>query len=191
LQPEKAEKSFPQQKLISRSLDDMRAFITEHQEVVVKPLDLMGGQSVFVTDAVDGNRNVILETLTDNGSRYVMTQKYLPEITETGDKRIILINGQPIPMALVRIPSHGDHRGNMCVGARTEVTALTDRDRWLCDQIGPVLREKGLLFAGIDVIGDFMTEVNITSPTGIRELERASELRIAEEIFDAISSRLE
>ena len=95
--------------LISRSLDEMRAFITEHQEVVVKPLDLMGGQSVFVTDAVDGNRNVILETLTHNGSRYVMTQKYLPAITETGKKRIILIDGQPIPMAPVRIPSHFRH----------------------------------------------------------------------------------
>ena len=177
--------------LISRSLEEMRAFITEHHKVVVKPLDLMGGQSVFVTDAEDGNHNVILETVADKGSRYVMVQKYLPEITESGDKRILLIDGKPVPMALARIPSPGDHRGNMVVGARTEVRSLTDRDRWICDQIGPVLRDRGLLFAGIDVIGDFMTEVNVTSPTGIRELERASELRIAEQIFDAISSRLE
>jgi glutathione synthase len=159
--------------------------------VVVKPLDLMGGQSVFVTDAKDGNRNVIIETLTDNGSRYVMVQKYLPEITESGDKRIILIDGQPVNMALARIPSPGDHRGNMVVGARTEIQSLSNRDRWICDQIGPVLRDRGLLFAGIDVIGDFVTEVNVTSPTGIRELERASELRISEQIFDAISSRIE
>jgi glutathione synthase len=175
--------------LISCSLDEMRAFITEHDKVVIKPLDLMGGQSVFVTDAEDGNHNVILETVTDNGSHYAMVQKYLPEITESGDKRIILIDGQPVPMALVRIPCADDHRGNMAVGARTEVRSLTDRDRWICDQIAPVLRDNGLLFVGIDVIGDFMTEVNVTSPTGIRELERASNLQIAERIFDAISSK--
>jgi glutathione synthase len=177
--------------LISRSLEQMRAFIAEQHQVVVKPLHLMGGQSVFVTDAKDGNHNVIFETVTDNGSRYVMVQKYLPEIAESGDKRIILIDGEPVPMALARIPSPGDHRGNMVVGARTDVRSLTDRDRWICDQIGPVLRDKGLIFAGIDVIGDFMTEVNVTSPTGIRELESASDLRIAEQIFDAISVRLE
>jgi glutathione synthase len=177
--------------LISRSLKEMRAFIVEHHKVVVKPLDLMGGQSVFVTDAKDGNQNVILETVADKGSRYVMVQEYVPEITESGDKRILLIDGQPIPMALVRIPSPGDHRGNVVIGARTEVRSLTDRDRWICNQIGPVLRDRGLFFVGIDVIGDFMTEVNVTSPTGIRELECASELRIAEQIFDAISSRLE
>jgi glutathione synthase len=142
---------------------------------------------VFVTDANDGNHNVILETVADKGSRYVMVQKYLPEITESGDKRILLIDSIPVPMALVRIPSPDDHRGNMVVGARTEVRSLTDRDRWICDQIGPVLRDKGLLFAGIDVIGDFLTEANVTSPTGIRELERASDLRISEQIFDTIS----
>ena len=175
--------------LISRSLEEMHAFIAEHHKVVVKPLDLMGGQSVFVTDANDGNHNVILETVADRGSRYVMVQKYLPEITESGDKRIILIDGQPVTMAWARIPSPGDHRGNMVVGARTELRSLTDRDMWICDQIGPVLRDKGLLFTGIDVIGDFMTEVNVTSPTGIRELERGNNVRIAEQIFDAISSK--
>jgi glutathione synthase len=176
--------------LISRSLEEMHAFISEHHKVVVKPLDLMGGQSVFVTDAKDCNQNVILETVADNGSRYVMVQKYLPEITESGDKRIILIDGQPVPMALARIPRAGDHRGNMVAGARTEVRTLTDRDKWICDQVGPVLRDMGLLFAGIDVIGDFLTEVNVTSPTGIRELENESDLRIAKQIFDAISSKL-
>jgi glutathione synthase len=176
--------------LISRSLEEMRAFVAEHHRVVVKPLDLMGGQSVFVTDADDGNHNVILETVTHDGARYTVVQKYIPEIAYSGDKRIILIDGHPIPTALVRIPSRGDHRGNMVAGARTEVRPLTDRDMWICEQIGPLLRDKGLLFIGIDVIGDFMTEINVTSPTGIRELERASDVRITEQLFDAISSRL-
>jgi glutathione synthase len=176
--------------LISCSPDEMRKFMEDHRKVVVKPLDLMGGQSVFVTDTEDGNHNVILETITHQGTRYAMVQKYLPEIASSGDKRIILIDGQPIPMALARIPSLGDHRGNMVVGARIEVRPLTDRDMWICEQIGPALREKGLLFTGIDVIGDFMTELNVTSPTGIRELERASDVRITEQIFDAISSKL-
>jgi glutathione synthase len=176
--------------LISRSFEEISAFVDEHHQVVVKPLDLMGGQSVFVTDAQDGNRNVILETVTRQGARYVMVQKYLHEITSTGDRRIILIDGQPIPMALVRIPSQSDHRGNLAAGARAEVLPLTEREVWICEQIGPVLRDRGLLFTGIDVIGDFMTEVNVTSPTGIRELERASDSRIAERLFDAISARL-
>jgi len=176
--------------LISRSLQDLRAFLAEHQRVVIKPLHLMGGRSVFVTDTDDGNQNVILETVTQEGARYVMAQQYLPEIVNSGDKRIILVDGKPIPMALVRIPRAGDHRGNMDVGARTEVRPLTDRDRWICNQIGPVLRDRGLLFTGIDVIGDFMTEVNVTSATGIRELERDSDVRITEQLFDAISSRL-
>jgi glutathione synthase len=177
--------------LISRSLDEMRAFIDQHERVVVKPLDLMGGRSVFVTDANDGNHNVILETVSHFGTRYVMVQKYLPEIVETGDRRIILIDGQPVPQVLVRVPSPGDHRGNMDAGARTEIQPLTDRELWICQQIGPVLREKGLLFTGIDVIGDFMTELNVTSPTGIRELERESDVPITRQIFDAIESKLE
>jgi glutathione synthase len=176
--------------LISRSLKDMRTFVAEHRKVVVKPLDLMGGQSVFVTDAEDGNCNVILETVTHQGARYTVVQKYVPEIADSGDKRILLIDGQPIPRALVRIPSGGDHRGNMVAGARTEVRPLTDRDIWICEQIGPLLRDKGLLFTGIDVIGDFMTEMNVTSATGIRELERESDVRIAATMFDAISSKL-
>jgi glutathione synthase len=176
--------------LVTRSHEVMRGFITEHHKVVVKPLDLMGGQSVFVTDAEDGNRNVILETVSHAGTRFVMLQKYVPDIAESGDKRIILIDGKPVPMALVRIPDPGDHRGNLAVGARAEVHPLTDRDLWICDQIGPELRDRGLLFAGIDVIGDFMTEVNVTSPTGIRELETMSDVRIADQILDAVASRL-
>jgi glutathione synthase len=120
-----------------------------------------------------------------------MVQKYLAEIASSGDRRIILIDGQPIPRALARIPSPGDHRGNMDVGARTEIQSLTDREMWICEQIGPVLREKGLLFTGIDVIGDFMTELNVTSPTGIRELERAADVQITKQMFDAIESKLD
>jgi len=176
--------------LISRSLDEMRAFIAEHGQVVVKPLDRMGGQAVFVTNADDGNHNVILETVSRQGARYTMVQKYLPEITDSGDKRILLIDGQPIPMALARIPSPGDHRGNIVAGARTEVRTLTDRDMWICERIGPTLRDCGLIFVGIDVIGEFMTEINVTSATGIRELERATDLRITAQLFDAISSKL-
>ena len=176
--------------LISRSLEEMRAFVSEHRKVVVKPLDLMGGRSVFVTDTEDGNRNVILETVSQGGAQYVMLQKYLSEIVESGDKRIILIDGQPVPMALVRIPSAGDHRGNMDAGAQTEIRPLTNRDLWICEQIGPVLRDKGLLFTGIVVIGDFMTELNVTSPTGIVELTRDGDIQVAKHMFDAISSKL-
>ena len=176
--------------LITRSLEDMRSFIDEHRRVVVKPLDLMAGRLVFVTDAEDGNRNVILETVTDQGKRYAVAQKYVPDIVDSGDKRIMLIDGEPIPMALARIPAQGEHRGNLATGARPEVRPLTDRDRWICERIGPVLRERGLLFAGIDVIGDYMTEVNVTCPTGIRELEHGSDLRVSGRVFDAITSRL-
>ncbi len=176
--------------LISRSLEEMRVFINEHERVVVKPLKLMGGRSVFVTGAGDGNCNVILETITGEGTRFAIMQRYIPEIVDSGDKRIILIDGEPIPHALVRIPSSGDHRGNLCAGAHSIVRPLTDRDMWICGQVGPLLREKGLMFTGIDVIGDFLTEINVTSPTGIRELDRACDVRIAEKLLDAISSRL-
>jgi glutathione synthase len=119
-----------------------------------------------------------------------MTQKDLPEIATSGDKRIFLIDGDAVPMALVRIPASGDHRGNIVTGAATEICPLTQRDEWICGQIGPSLRDRGLLFVGIDVIGDFMTEINVTSPTGIREIERATDLRICEELFDVISAKL-
>lgn len=176
--------------LITRSPGEMQAFLSEHQRVVVKPLDLMAGQSVFVTSANDGNHNVILETVSRSGSRFVMLQEYVSEIERSGDKRILLADGEPIPLALVRVPPEGDHRGNLATGARAEIRELTDRDRWICAQIGPVLRQKGLLFTGIDVIGDFMTEINVTSPTGIRELEAASDLRVAEKLMDTIRERV-
>jgi glutathione synthase len=177
--------------LISRSLTDMRAFVAEHERVVVKPLDQMAGRSVFVTDAQDGNCNVILETVADQGRRYAMVQRYVPEIAQSGDKRIILIDGEPVPMALARIPPRGDHRGNLATGARPEVRHLTERDAWICERIGPLLRDRGLLFTGIDVIGDYMTELNVTCPTGIRELEREGGVQVAKAVIDAIASRLE
>jgi len=174
--------------LIGRSLEEMRKFIAKHQRVVVKPLDLMGGRSVFSTDLEDGNHNVIFETVSDYGRRYTMLQQYIPEIVESGDRRILLIDGEPIPFALARIPVPGDHRGNMDAGARIEVHPLTDREWSICKRIGPSLREMGLLFTGIDIIGDYMTELNVTSPTGIRELQRETGLPIVEKMFDSISS---
>lgn len=177
--------------LIARSLEQMRAFIAHHKRVVVKPLDMMGGRSVFATDIDDGNHNVIFETVSDFGRRYTMLQQYIPEIATSGDRRILLIDGQPIPFALARIPARGDHRGNMDAGARVEVHPLTDREQAICDQVGPVLREKGILFAGIDIIGDYMTELNVTSPTGIRELQRETGLPITGQLFDAILSHLQ
>jgi len=175
--------------LIARSLEQMREFISQHKKVVVKPLDMMGGRSVFATSLEDGNHNVIFETVSDYGKRYTMLQQYIPEISKTGDRRILLIDGHPIPFALARIPAVGDHRGNMDAGARVEVHPLTDREQEICDQIGPRLRDKGLLFAGIDIIGDYMTELNVTSPTGIRELQSETGLPIAGHLFDAILSR--
>ncbi|MDE0936122.1 MAG: glutathione synthase [Mariniblastus sp.] len=174
--------------LITRSLDEMSKFIAIHEKVVVKPLDLMGGRSVFSTAIEDGNHNVIFETVSDYGRKYTVLQQYIPEIVESGDRRILLIDGEPIPFALARIPAPGDHRGNIDAGARIEVHPLTDREWSICKRIGPLLREKGLLFTGIDIIGDYMTELNVTSPTGIRELERESGLPIAEKLFDSISS---
>lgn len=175
--------------LLTRSIDQMQNFLTQQKRVVVKPLDMMGGRSVFATDVDDGNHNVIFETVSDYGRRYTMVQQYLPEISTSGDRRILLIDGNPIPHALARIPTQGDHRGNMDAGARVEVHPLTDREQSICDQIGPVLREKGLLFAGIDIIGDYMTELNVTSPTGIRELQKETGLPIAGQLFDAIMAR--
>lgn len=175
--------------LVTRSMPDMKDFLAEHQRIVVKPLDGMGGKSIFVVSAGDNNANVIFETLTDNGERFAMAQVYIPEIS-SGDKRILLVDGEPIPGALARIPSADDNRGNLVMGAVGEARELTDRDRWICDEIGPVLRDRGVIFAGIDVIGDFLTEINVTSPTGIRELDRAFDLNIAATLFDAIESKM-
>lgn len=175
--------------LITRSMDQMRAFLAEHDRIVVKPLDGMGGRSVFVIRKGDNNANVIFETLTDYGQRFAMAQVYIPEIS-LGDKRILLIDGEAVPFALARVPTDGDNRGNMVAGAIAKGQELSDTDRRICAQVGPVLREHGVLFAGIDVIGDYMTEINVTSPTGIRELDRQFDLNIAGLMFDAIAKKL-
>ena len=175
--------------LVTRSMAEMKTFLAEHGRIVVKPLDGMGGRSIFVISAGDNNANVIFETLTDYGQRFAMAQVYIPEIT-LGDKRILLIDGEPVPYALARIPTGDDNRGNIVAGATTKGQELSDADRRICAQVGPVLRDQGVLFAGIDVIGDYMTEVNVTSPTGIRELDRNFDLNIAGLMFDAIERHL-
>jgi glutathione synthase len=175
--------------LITRSMADLKRFLGEYGQIVVKPLDGMGGRSIFVVRKGDNNANVIFETLTDNGRRFAMAQVYIPEIKD-GDKRILLIDGEPIPYALARIPSADDNRGNLVMGAIGEGRKLTENDRRICAEVGPVLKERGVVFAGLDVIGDYLTEINVTSPTGIRELDAQFGLNIAGTLFDAIERRL-
>ena len=173
--------------LITRSMPEMKAFLAEHERIVAKPLDGMGGKSIFVVGKDDKNANVIFETLTDYGQQFAMAQVFIPEIS-AGDKRILLINGEAVPYALARVPSDDDHRGNLVMGATGVGQELSDADRSICEAVGPVLRDAGVLFAGIDVIGDYLTEVNVTSPTGIRELDQQFDLNIAGLLFDAIQS---
>ncbi len=175
--------------LITRSMDEMKAFLHDHGRIVVKPLDGMGGRSIFVVSKGDNNANVIFETLTDFGQRFAMAQVYVPEIS-LGDKRILLINGEAVPYALARIPSDDDNRGNLVTGATGVGQELSAADRSICERVGPVLRDAGVLFAGIDIIGDFLTEINVTSPTGIRELDRQFDLNIAGLLFDAIENEI-
>ncbi len=175
--------------LLTRSHAKLRAFLDQHGAVVFKPLDGMGGKSIFVVHRGDVNTNVVIETLSDNGRRYVVAQRFIPEISE-GDKRILMIDGEPIEYALARIPAPGESRGNLVMGATGVGRPLTDNDRRICAQVGPVLRERGVLFAGIDVIGDYLTEINVTSPTGIRELDKQFGLDIANELIAAIERRL-
>lgn len=175
--------------LLSRSHADLKAFLQTHESAVYKPLDGMGGKSIFVVHAGDVNTNVVIETLSDHGSRYVIAQRFIPEISD-GDKRILMIDGEPIDYALARIPAPGDSRGNLVMGATGEGRPLTDNDRAICAAVGPVLRERGVAFAGIDVIGDYLTEINVTSPTGIRELDRQFGLDIGNELIAAIERRL-
>jgi len=174
--------------LVTRAVADLRAFVDAQGEAVVKPLDRMGGASVFRARHDDPNLNVILEALSENGRRYVMAQRFIAEIAN-GDKRILLIDGEPVPYALARIPAAGDFRGNLAVGARGEGRELTARDRTICAAVGPVLRNLGVRFAGIDVIGDYLTEVNVTSPTCIRELDRLYGLDIAGQLLDALARK--
>jgi glutathione synthase len=176
--------------LITRNIEDLRAFRDHHSRIVVKPLDGMGGKSIFVVEKGDNNANVIFETLTSDGSRYTMAQTYIPEITD-GDKRIILIDGQAPEYALARIPHASDNRGNLVMGAQAEARKLTERDRWICSQVGPELSRRGVLFAGLDVIGDYLTEINVTSPTGIREIAKLTGTNLAAALFDRVGRELE
>jgi len=176
--------------LITRDMAAMEAFLAEHGKAVFKPLDGMGGRSIFVVGRGDANTRVILETLTDGGRRYAIAQRHLPEIATGGDARILLVDGEPVPHALVRMPAAGDHRGNLAAGARAESRALTERDRWLASRIGPVMRERGMLFVGLDVIGGFVTEINVTSPTGIREIEAKHGHDVGGMLVDAVLARL-
>jgi glutathione synthase len=176
--------------LITRDMADLAAFLAEHGKIVVKPLDGMAGRSIFVLAQQDHNARVVFETLTDYGRRFAMAQRYLPEIAVSGDARVLLIDGEPVPYALARIPSPEDHRGNLAAGAKGVGRALNERDRWLAGQIGPALAAQGMLFVGLDVIGGFVTEINVTSPTGIRELEKQFPIHIGELFIAAVERRL-
>lgn len=174
--------------LVSRNKTDLKAFIHKHQDTVLKPLDGMGGKSIFRIKCDDSNINVILETLTANGSM-ALAQKFIPEITN-GDKRILMVDGEPVPYALARIPQGDEFRGNLAAGGKGEGRPLSERDLWIAKQVGPWLKERGMLFVGLDVIGDYLTEVNVTSPTCVRELDAEFGLNIASLLFDAMEKRL-
>ncbi|HRD70140.1 MAG TPA: glutathione synthase [Legionella sp.] len=156
--------------LVSKDIQRLKAFWLTHKNSIFKPLEGMGGNSVFHVDEQGRNLSVILEILTKGGTINIMAQQYIPEIADTGDKRILLVNGEPVPYALARIPAKGELRGNLAAGATGKVVEITDRDRWICEQLAPVLKAKGLYFVGIDVIGDYLTEINVTSPTCAREI---------------------
>ncbi len=174
--------------LVSRDISRLRAFWKEHGQVIFKPLEGMGGKSVFHVDKKGQNLSVILETLTHSEQTLVMAQQYIPDISTTGDKRILMINGEPVPMALARIPAEGELRGNLAAGAVGKVVPLTERDRWICREIAPKLQEKGLYFVGIDVIGDYLTEINVTSPTCIREISQEAGIDIAGDYLRCLQS---
>ncbi|HTY48129.1 MAG TPA: glutathione synthase [Steroidobacteraceae bacterium] len=176
--------------LITRDMADMGAFLREHGRIVCKPLHGMGGHSIFVVELHDKNANVIFETLTDYGRRFAMVQRYLPDIATTGDARVLLVDGEPVPYALARIPAPEDNRGNLAAGAQGVGRPLTERDRFLTGLIGPELARRGVLFAGLDVIGGFVTEINVTSPTGIRELDKQFHTDIGALLVQAIRRRL-
>ena len=171
--------------LVSRDMDRLRAFHAQHGDVIFKPLDGMGGSAIFRAKPDDPNISVILETLTHSGRQTIVAQQYLPEIKE-GDKRILMINGEAVPWCLARVPLAGESRGNLAAGGAGRVQALTERDQWIASQVGPTLRERGLYFVGLDVIGDYLTEINVTSPTCLREIEAESGLDIAGQLLDSL-----
>jgi glutathione synthase len=175
--------------LVSRDVAALRTFMEAQGRIVLKPLDAMGGRSVFATGVGDANAIVLIEEMTRRGTRTVIAQRYLPAVTETGDKRILLIDGEPVAGALTRIPAAGDFRANLAAGGRGEPAELTDRERWICAEIGPTLRARGLHFVGIDVIDGWLTEVNVTSPTGIRQIDRHFGTNVAGLLFDVLEAK--
>ncbi|MBV8495514.1 MAG: glutathione synthase [Gammaproteobacteria bacterium] len=176
--------------LITREMGEMGAFLAEQGKIVVKPLHGMGGRSIFVLGHEDRNARVVFENLTDYGTRFAIAQRYIPDIVTSGDARVLLVDGEAVPYALARIPAAEDHRGNLAAGARGVGRPLNERDRWLAGQIGPALAAKGMLLVGLDVIGGFVTEINVTSPTGIRELDKQFGIRIGELVIQALARRL-
>lgn len=171
--------------LVAQSKEKLFSFWQEHKDIVCKPLDSMGGTSVFRLQEADVNANVIFEILTRNQSCYIMAQKYIPAI-KLGDKRILMVDGEAVPFALARVPQGNDWRGNLAVGAKGVVQPLSERDRFIAERVGPVLRERGLYFVGIDVIGDYLTEINVTSPTCIREIDAGANINISAMLMDCI-----
>lgn len=175
--------------LVTRDRDQINNFIREYNDVVVKPMDAMGGESIFRITPSDKNRNSIIDQITAKGCTTIMAQRFIPEIS-SGDKRILIVNGEPIPYALARVPAKGEFRGNLAAGGQGHGIPLSEQDRWICTEIKASLVENGILFAGIDVIGDYLTEINITSPTCIRELDAQYELNICATLFDHIENIL-
>jgi len=175
--------------LVSSNAKQINHFIQEHQDIIIKPLDAMGGASIFRIRKGDPNTSVIIETITEYQTKHVMLQRFIPEVSQ-GDKRILLIDGEPIKYGLARIPAKGETRGNLAAGGTGKGVELTKRDFWICDQVSSTLKEKGLLFVGLDVIGDYLTEINVTSPTCIRELDSMYDLNIAGQLMDSIEMKL-
>ncbi|MEQ3635651.1 glutathione synthase [Alcanivorax sp.] len=171
--------------LVSSQATLLRDFVREFGDTVMKPLDGMGGSNIFRVRKESPNISVVIEVLTQHGKTPIMAQRFVPEITE-GDKRILMINGEPVPYALARIPKEGELRGNLAAGGTGQGRELSDRDRWICEQVGPTLKRKGLYFVGLDVIGDYLTEINVTSPTCIRELDAIFDINIAGQLFDSL-----
>ncbi len=179
---------FPQccpETIVDRSSQRILEFVERYQKTIIKPLDGMGGASIFSLNHGDSNCNVIIETLTNHETNFAMVQRFIPDVVN-GDKRILMINGEPIDYALARIPAQGENRANLAAGGRGEGQELSKHDRWICSQVGPVLREKGLLFVGLDVIGDYLTEINVTSPTCARELDAIFGINICSKLFDVV-----
>lgn len=175
--------------LVTSQASKLKAFHREHRDVIFKPLDGMGGSSIFRLRENDANISVIIETLTDHGRHPIMAQRFIPEIIN-GDKRILLIDGEPVPYALARVPAVGETRGNLAAGGNGLAQPLSERDRWICEQVKETVKSKGLLFVGLDVIGDYLTEINVTSPTCVREINAAYNLDIAGDLMDCIARKL-